>query len=247
MPISLNFQYLLFGRGVERNLIAVKPSKAFTLIELLVVIAIIALLLSILMPALKEVKKQAQAVICRSNIRQIGLAAYLYTEAYDTYIPRGGQAGTWFKCFLPYLDQKRTETDYRNVKIYRCPSFPDKAQTVCYVVSSWTFDDKADMVGHEITEPTKLRTFLRPMYTVYLTDNEEGHWRPIIKDHTDPGIARLDVWNPGHLPDSTSEDITYGRRVAKERHKRGSNYLFLDWHVEYIPTEDMSIEFWRDK
>ena len=224
-----------------------KPSKAFTLIELLVVIAIIALLLSILLPALREAKKQARTLVCRSNIRQIGLATILYAEANDTYIPRGGAFGTWFKCFLPYLGQKQTKTDYRDVKIYRCPSFPDKQQTVCYVVSSWIFDDKDDPTGHEITSPTKLRTFKHPRTTVYLADNEEGSWRPIIKQDGDPDIMRLDVWNPGHLPDSTTENITFGRRVAKERHKKGSNYLFLDWHVEYIATEDMSIKFWRDK
>lgn len=224
-----------------------KSTKAFTLIELLVVIAIIALLLSILLPALREVKRQAQTVVCKSNIRQIGLAAYFYAEANDTYIPRGGQLRTWFKSFLPYLDQKQSKTDYRDVKIYRCPGFPDKAQTVCYVVSSWTFNDSADPTGHEVTEPTKLRTFRRPETTVYLADNEHGSWRPIIKDHTDPGIARLDVWNPGHLPGSIAENTTFGRRVASKRHKKGSNYLFLDWHVEYIPTEDMSVKYWRDK
>ncbi len=224
-----------------------KSTKAFTLIELLVVIAIIALLLSILLPALKEVKKQAQTVVCKSNIRQIGLATYFYAEANDTYIPRGGQFGTWFTCFLPYLDQKQSKTDYRDVKIYRCPSFPDKAQTVCYVVNSWTFNDAADPTGHEVTEPTKLRTFSRPETTVYLADNEEGSWRPVIKKQSDPGIMRLDVWNPRHLPGSTDEEMTYGRRVASKRHKKGSNYLFLDWHVEYIPTEDMSVKYWRDK
>ncbi|MCK5172862.1 MAG: prepilin-type N-terminal cleavage/methylation domain-containing protein, partial [Planctomycetes bacterium] len=67
-----------------------KKIKGFTLIELLVVIAIIALLLAILMPSLQAAKKQARAIICRSNIRQIGLAAYLYAEDNDTYIPRGG-------------------------------------------------------------------------------------------------------------------------------------------------------------
>jgi prepilin-type processing-associated H-X9-DG protein len=213
------------------------------------VISIIALLLSILLPGLRAAKKYAQMVICRSNMKQIGIAAYLYTEANESYIPRGGDTGaeTWFNCFLPYLGKENNDGDYRNVKIYRCPSFPDKRQTVCFVVNAWTFKSKSDPVGSDVPEPTKLDVFKRPSYTVYLADNENGSWRPIILDDTDPvAIQRLDVWYPDHLPDSTNENITYGRRVAKERHREGANYLFLDWHVKYVATEDMDINYWRD-
>lgn len=60
-----------------------KRNKAFTLIELLVVIAIIALLLSILMPSLQRVKKQAQAVVGISNLKQLNLGLAMYGEEYN--------------------------------------------------------------------------------------------------------------------------------------------------------------------
>ena len=62
-----------------------QKEKGFTLIELLVVIAIIALLLSILMPALTKVKEQAMFVVGGNNIKQTGLAEALYTNENEGY------------------------------------------------------------------------------------------------------------------------------------------------------------------
>lgn len=60
--------------------------NAFTLVELLVVIAIIALLVSMLMPALSKAKASAQKVVCASNIKDIGIAWQLYGEDFNGYL-----------------------------------------------------------------------------------------------------------------------------------------------------------------
>ena len=57
--------------------------KGFTLIELLVVISIIALLVSILMPALGRAREQTRAVVCLSNLKQAALASYEYAVDND--------------------------------------------------------------------------------------------------------------------------------------------------------------------
>lgn len=238
-----------------------RTTKAFTLIELLVVIAIIAILLAVIAPALKRAKAQAQAIICMNNLSQIGLVTAIYAQENDNYVPRGTGNSidlTWFMRFLPYVGHTATETDYRNVKIYRCPAFPKSGvgldqipnirQTVCFVINGWKFKNKSDLIGEEEKKPTKLSEFKVPMATVYLTDNEVGPWRPVIEDENSSDIVRLDIFRPSHLPASTNEtDAGHGRRIPRDRHRKGCNALFLDWHAEYVPAEKMLINLWRDK
>ncbi len=227
---------------------AMHKPRGFTLIELLVVIAIIALLLAILMPALQRVKKQAQGVVCQNNLKQVGTAAFMYAEEYDQFVPRGlagGSGKAWFQLFMPLLAQKPIGNDYRTVDIYRCPTYPDKEQTICYVVNGWDFDNDRDMTGHEILVPSKLSECEQPSFTIFLADNEDGSWRHIIRKANDPGNNRCDVWAPQHLPGRDETDVTRGRRVAQARHRKGANCLFLDWHVDLIDTEDHTIDMWR--
>ena len=218
----------------------------FTLIELLVVIAIIALLMGILFPVLRKAREQGRDVVCRNNLRQIGLAANFYADHYSFYIPRsaewGGDIKPWFQLFMPFLAQKPVDDDYRNVKIFRCPSYPDKEQTVCYVVNGWGGDSNNGWRMQRV--PTRLTDCQSPATTIYLADNEDGPWRTILKNATDRDVTRCDVFRPSHLPNSDSQDIGGGRRVARARHKNGCNCLFLDWHVGWMAAEEMTAEMW---
>lgn len=92
-------------------------NKAFTLIELLVVISIIAVLMSILMPALGKVKEQANAVVCASSLRQNGLCMTLYANDNKDNLywgKWGGSLLTWYEAFEPYRGD--------NDDILICPS-----------------------------------------------------------------------------------------------------------------------------
>ena len=113
------------------------------MIELLAVIAIIVLLLSILMPALQRVRKQAKGVTCRDNLKQAGLAFNMYTEG---KFPRNG--GIWIVKFLPYIGgQGDQDEDFREMGVYNCSSYPNKEQTLDYVINSWK-DGETELIGY---------------------------------------------------------------------------------------------------
>gem|GEM_PF-1037817 len=79
-----------------RTIIRMKRSNylAFTLIELLVVITIISLLIAILIPALSKAREQARALLCLSNVRQLGILASVYSaDNDDMLVPAAGLGG----------------------------------------------------------------------------------------------------------------------------------------------------------
>jgi prepilin-type N-terminal cleavage/methylation domain-containing protein/prepilin-type processing-associated H-X9-DG protein len=218
-----------------------EPGRGFTLIELLVVIAVIAVLMAILLPALSRAKEQAKATRCAANLKQIGIAMHAYAADYRYLVPRAelrpgvavytGIDMRWPVLFMPYVGGASNSVEnYHELDIFDCPSYPLKDQTVDYCTNA--FDLKGS--GLECFGFTKLDDFPRPGMTIYMADYEyipnTDRIKIILKDDP-PDVMKLkmqslDVYNRDHLP--SAGDGT--RRVARDRHKKWVNCLFLDGH-----------------
>jgi len=137
---------------MRQNQISVQQRcSAFTLVELITVIAIIAVLIGLILPAVVSMREAANAVSCRNNLRQIGIALLQYHEtsrqfpAGSRYVPeypaaKGPFYGNWSIYILPFIEQNQVyilENDQlpnldqseafrtRQVSTYICPSDPN--------------------------------------------------------------------------------------------------------------------------
>ena len=221
--------------------------RGFTLIELLVVIAIISILASMLLPALSKAKQKAQKTKCTSNLHNLGLAMLMYADDNDGYIPRGNDP-IWWQVLTPTLGGRR-RTDYAKVQVYTCPSYPDKRQVIGYVVNAWTFSSPKDNVGTEQVGLNRMNKLQQPSDTIYLADNENGSWRPIITALAALGSVELnDVWSPSHLPFAAGrKTLNPERRVARGRHANGPNLMFYDGHAAWKRADLITVDDWREQ
>jgi prepilin-type processing-associated H-X9-DG protein len=146
---------------------------------------------------------------------------------------------------MPYLGAiAQGFQNYWEVKVFDCPSYPLKDQTVDYCTNA--FNLKGSM--SEFFGFSKLDDFPRHTTTVYMADYEYipdvDHVKIILKDDPPDLMKRkmqsLDVWHPKHLP--TADDTT--RRVARDRHGKWISCLYVDGHSEKVKPLEMTVYDW---
>jgi prepilin-type N-terminal cleavage/methylation domain-containing protein/prepilin-type processing-associated H-X9-DG protein len=121
------------GLCETRSYFCTDPKAAFTLIELLVVIAIIAILSSLLLPALSRMRDKGKSTKCQGNLRQLAMAAMMYDDDHQCYPigwpPADGFAGAtfpiWYRQLQPYVGR---DTTVSGKGIFICPSSLQRAQ-----------------------------------------------------------------------------------------------------------------------
>jgi len=245
-----------------------KKTKGFTLIELLVVISIIALLLSILMPALSKVKEKARAIVCRSNLKQISQAMIMYSVEHDDktmaveWYANVDPGEYWFFQLRPYLglkngDQYGTEQE---LAVGYCPS--TKPPITSWLVGTakhyWQWQGAEGSYGINLWATEYI---ISPDGLVYNPPSSIGipwgnrlasipgrvpfvgdcNWVGNLAQDTDEGPYNggSNDYTVEEGPQSLAPGWSNVGRYCLDRHNMAINMGFVDGHVEGVPLEEL--------
>ncbi|MFH1717309.1 MAG: type II secretion system protein [Planctomycetota bacterium] len=247
--------------GHKEHLVG-RKAKGFTLIELLVVIAIIAVLLGILMPAMRKIKEVAREQVCKSHLKQIGLAVAMYLDDYERKIPdtqssnqhqwfesdgrtyrRPGSSSTYWGIF--YRDYIKDQTE-----IFGCPSFQSTAGTqLIYNYSGSEKSTDSDYViqhasfglnHHSRARGRNTETIYRLSEFIYCLDHAEprpdGGTDDCLHNNNHPGAMNLTGYRQGGSRSYAYRQIFRHNVRRSDPYQTGgrTNVLWLDQHVSPI-------------
>jgi len=215
-----------------------KKRKGFTLVELLVVISIIALLMGILMPALSRARMQAQAIVCGSNQKQLGLGWTFYAGDNDDWFPMGvhwrkglawWQDKTGIAGYLPTETAFQDESAAVKDNVYKGWYCPTHAKAAIENQQAVGFHFNYNLGFERYTKSSKLKRSSEVPILYCFWDDEPAYEdeRPLYLGNycsapTDPAQGE-DTYRTYHF----TQGIT-------GVHNNSTNFLFADGHVERI-------------
>ncbi len=196
-----------------------KKNRIFTLIELLVVIAIIAILASMLLPALQRARNKAQTIKCLNNLKQQYTALTMYVDASEGWWPNNPAGLYWERALSPFLNLNGTDNEICRKPAFRCPSLPPNMEAVAKVQARVTGYARTNVLTNKTSAP------IRP-YRAFSTvpPKHQGNFA-IVMDGPRSGLY-MDTSSSGNYGNNQSLQIAFQQGV--DRHDNGANLLFYN-------------------